>query len=89
MHKNQINSSQVTNCITPEHGPRVRLSAVMTSIENLSFNIEFNHNWIGDFCELCKKCVRACPGEAMYEVPLKPNDEINTYIDQVKCFPSF
>lgn len=75
--------------ITPEHGPRVRLSAVFTSIENLPFNQEYNHSWIGDFCQSCKRCVKTCPGEAMYDEPLTPNDEIITYVDQQKCFPYF
>ncbi|MFW9825056.1 MAG: 4Fe-4S dicluster domain-containing protein [Candidatus Thorarchaeota archaeon] len=75
--------------ITPEHGPRVRLAAVFTSIENLPFNGEFSHSWIGKFCQSCKKCVKTCPGKAMYDEPLKPNDDIITYVDQDKCFPYF
>ena len=75
--------------ITPEHGARVRLAVVFTNIENLPFNTEFPHNWIGEFCQTCKRCAKTCPGQAMYDEPLVPNDEIITYVDQEKCFPYF
>lgn len=75
--------------ITPEHGPRVRLSAIFTSIENLPFNKENELSWIYDFCLVCKRCVRTCPGQAMLEEPKLSEGELLTFIDNEKCFPYF
>lgn len=36
--------------ITPEHGPRVRLAAVFTSIKNLPVTDTNTHAWIRDYC---------------------------------------
>lgn len=75
--------------ITPEHGPRVRLSAIFTNIENLPFTKNDDLSWIYDFCLVCKKCQRTCPGNAMLEEPTVSDGELLTFIDNEKCFPYF
>ena len=54
--------------ITPESGPRQKISAIFTSIENLPFNEVNEHSWIADYCETCGKCIKKCPEDAMIEI---------------------
>lgn len=44
--------------ISLEYGPRFRLAAVFTSIENLLFSEENGHNWIKDYCDSCRRCIK-------------------------------
>ncbi|KKN14217.1 hypothetical protein LCGC14_0998330 [marine sediment metagenome] len=76
--------------ITPEFGPRQRLSIIATSIENLPFNAdpENPHSWIKDFCQKCGECIKGCPGKAILKQPLI-KDTGHTHIDNSKCFPQF
>ena len=75
--------------ITPEYGPRVRLGAVFTSIQDLPFNEGNDHQWIRDFCENCRICHRECPPDAFYDNPiLDPNGQ-ETYVKNELCFPYF
>lgn len=53
--------------ITPEFGPRQRISAIFTSISNLPQNGSISHSWMANFCEKCGKCIRSCPGNAITE----------------------
>lgn len=57
--------------ITPELGPRQKISAIFTSIENLPFNNYNEHSWISDYCNNCGKCMKKCPNDAIveYEYP--------------------
>jgi len=75
--------------ITPEHGPRVRLAAVLTNIENLPYSARNDHAWIGDFCASCEVCVRKCPTEAIYPEPIEHPDGRITCVDNDRCFPYF
>ncbi len=75
--------------ITPEHGPRVRLAAVFTSIENLPFNEGNNHSWVREFCDKCRICHRECPPAAFYEDPVEQEDGQVTYVKNEFCFPYF
>ena len=54
--------------ITPELGPRLKISAIFTSIENLPVKEGEDHSWISDYCERCSKCRIACPENAMIEI---------------------
>ncbi len=75
--------------IGPEFGLRHRLSAIFTSIENLPFSTSNEHNWIEDYCNSCKICVKECPGQAIYGSPKKHENGSKTYIEDEKCFPPF
>lgn len=75
--------------ITPEHGPRVRLAAVFTSIDDLPFAGDNAHTWIADFCRRCCHCVRACPADAILEEPVAHESGQLTYILNERCFPIF
>jgi epoxyqueuosine reductase len=76
--------------ITPEHGPRVRLAAIFTDIDNLPFHEgPTKHEWILDFCKRCLVCVRKCPREAIFPEPrVQPSGRI-TCVDNQRCFPYF
>lgn len=70
--------------ITPEFGPRQRLSAIFTSIQNLPVNGFNEHSWIPDFCKKCGKCIKNCPENAITEESLE-NGEIKTIIMKDFC----
>ena len=75
--------------ITPKFGPRVRLAAVYTNIENLPFEEENNHEWIEKYCQSCKRCVKECPPQAIWGNPVKHETGLVTYIEQQSCFEYF
>ena len=71
--------------ITPGFGPRQRISAIFTSIENLPVSNENEHEWLKGFCATCGNCVRKCPGKAIYKEPLvRPAGRLS-HIDGGKC----
>ena len=53
--------------ITPELGPRQKISAIFVSIANLPIKETNEHSWITDYCEKCGKCIKACPEKALIE----------------------
>ncbi|MCE5214699.1 MAG: epoxyqueuosine reductase [Methanobacterium sp.] len=53
--------------ITPELGPRLKISAILTSIENLPLKEGADHSWISQYCDRCSKCRIACPENALVE----------------------
>jgi epoxyqueuosine reductase len=75
--------------ITPRFGPRVRLAAVFTAIENLPLSRENGHQWIETYCELCKLCVKACPPQAILENPVVRANGLVTCTVSDRCFPYF
>ncbi|MFX0050568.1 MAG: [Fe-S]-binding protein [Candidatus Hodarchaeota archaeon] len=75
--------------ITPEHGPRVRLAAIYTNIENLPFVETNDHEWINLFCQKCGRCMRKCPGFAFYDQPILNENGLLTHIKNEFCFPIF
>lgn len=75
--------------ITPEFGPRHRLAAIFTSIENLPFANKNEHSWIPAFCATCGRCIEKCPGKAIYEHPIHNANGTITHIDSDKCFVEF
>jgi epoxyqueuosine reductase len=71
--------------ITPEFGPRQRISAIFTSIGNLAPTDSSEHEWIRGFCSTCGNCVRKCPAGAIYEKPVEHPDGRLSHIDGDKC----
>ncbi|MDP3066440.1 MAG: 4Fe-4S binding protein [Methanobacteriaceae archaeon] len=53
--------------ISPELGPRQKISAILVSIENLPVKEHSEYSWITDYCDKCGKCVKACPEKALIE----------------------
>ena len=53
--------------ITPELGPRQKISAIFVSIANLPLKHDNPYTWIPEYCEMCGKCIKACPEEALIE----------------------
>ena len=75
--------------MTRNHGPRVRLAAVFTEIENLLVYEGDEHAWVLDYCESCKRCIRECPPSAFYDKPIHHENGLVTVLDNRKCFPYF
>jgi ferredoxin len=75
--------------ITPRFGPRVRLAAVFTSIENLPYGRENPHGWIEHYCDLCRLCAKECPPQAILEKPVASATGLITCTVNEKCFPYF
>ena len=75
--------------ITPQFGPRVRLAAVFTEIENLPLNASDEFSWVLDFYQYCRRCVRDCPPNAFYDEPIHHKNGLVTVLDNTKCFPYF
>jgi ferredoxin len=75
--------------ITPQFGPRVRLAAVFTEVENFPVYDGDEHAWVLDFCESCRRCIRDCPPDAFYESPIYHENGLVTVLDNRKCFPYF
>ncbi len=75
--------------ITPEFGPRVRVAAVFTSIEDLPDTATDEHAWIDDFCRECVKCVRQCPPDAIRTEPIRFESGRVSCVDPERCLPYF
>lgn len=75
--------------ITPQFGPRQRISAIFANIDNLPVSESNEHLWIGDFCARCGKCLRACPSKAILEQPIEHKSGRKTHIVREKCLPVF
>ncbi len=71
--------------ITPEFGPRARLAAIFTSIENLPLTDSEELAWIENFCAKCGNCIKSCPEKAILEKPLLREGGTVTHIMKDKC----
>lgn len=71
--------------ITPEFGPRQRLSAIFTSIQNLPVNNDNEHSWIPDFCAKCGKCIKNCPGNAIIQEKSPESGKARTKVIKDLC----
>lgn len=75
--------------ISPEDGALLRINTIYTNIENLPIPAENPHAWVRDFCARCRKCVRSCPVNAIYEQPQpQPNGRVKC-IDAKTCLDYF
>jgi reductive dehalogenase len=50
--------------ITPEYGPRVRISKVYTDMENVGYDKARTFG-VASFCKNCKRCAVSCPSQAI------------------------
>jgi len=75
--------------ISPHVGPRQRIAAVYTSIENLPEITTNEHLWIKDFCAQCKRCVKACPTKAIFAKPKNDHHDTFKHIDYIRCAIAF
>jgi epoxyqueuosine reductase QueG len=71
--------------ITPNEGARLRINTIYTNITNLPIQTENEHLWVRDFCAMCKKCIRGCPVQAIYEQPRPRGDGGMQCIDHAAC----
>ena len=71
--------------ITPEFGPRQRISAIFTSINNLPIEEEDNHSWIPNFCAKCRNCINNCPENAFLEIKSPETGETTTKVVKDRC----
>jgi reductive dehalogenase len=62
--------------ITPKYGPRVRLAKVITDLP-MAFDKPISFG-VKEFCEVCKKCVTMCPGNAISDGPQTMNPTSKT-----------
>jgi ferredoxin len=81
--------------VTPEYGPRVRLAPVFIEHKIFEFTDNREHDWIEEYCELCKLCAKACPIQAInpkknVAIDNVPGvDAMRTCIDRESCFEYF
>lgn len=75
--------------ISPHDGARLRINVVYTNITNLPIVQENPHAWVHDFCAMCRKCVRKCPAEAIYQQPQEEESGHVQCIDSKKCLDYF
>lgn len=75
--------------MTRHNGPRVRLAAVYTDIENLPLSQDNPHGWIRDYCETCNLCVQKCPVDAIYMETKTAGDGGPVFIDHTLCAVPF
>lgn len=75
--------------ITRNNGPRIRLAAVYTDIENLPFAQENQHKWVRDYCENCNICIQKCPVDAIYLETKTLADGDPAFIDHTICAMPF
>lgn len=71
--------------ITPDEGTRLRINTIYTNISNLPIQEENEHLWVRDFCAMCKKCIRSCPVQAIYDQPRPRGDGGMQCIDHAAC----
>lgn len=71
--------------ITPEEGARLRINTIYTNITNLPIEVENEHLWVRDFCAMCKKCIRGCPVQAIFDQPRPRGDGGLQCIDHDAC----
>ncbi|MBC7224880.1 MAG: epoxyqueuosine reductase [Anaerolineae bacterium] len=77
--------------ISEPAGPSQRIAAVYTNITNLPYTDQggLAYAWIPEFCEMCNRCVRACPAGAIHREPDMREGGPRQCIDPHKCVVVF
>lgn len=75
--------------ITKNNGPRIRLAAVFSDIENLPFAQRNPHHWVRDYCQSCNLCIEKCPVGAIYPQTKTHPDGGPVFIDHTICADPF
>jgi len=75
--------------ISKANGPRIRLAAVFTDIENLPFSEKNPHLWVRDYCQSCNTCIEKCPADAIYPETQIHADGGPVFVDHTKCAMPF
>ena len=71
--------------ISPHEGARLRINTIYTNITNLPLHAGDEHEWVRDFCAMCKRCIRKCPPKAIYPEPRPRGDGGMQCIDHDTC----
>ena len=71
--------------ITPQEGALLRINTIYTNITNLPVSPPNEHLWVRDFCAMCKKCIRSCPVQAIYDQPRPRGDGGMQCIEHDAC----
>jgi len=75
--------------ISPGEGARLRINTIYTNITNLPTpqvtGAANEHLWVRDFCAMCKKCMRLCPVEAIFDEPQPRGDGGMQTIEHATC----
>jgi epoxyqueuosine reductase len=75
--------------ITPEFGPCARLAALFIDVDDLPVAEGNDHQWVAEFCETCKRCIKTCPAGAILEEPRVLEDGTLVFIEPEKCVVPF
>jgi ferredoxin len=73
--------------ITPQEGARLRINTIYTNITNspIADPTDNPHLWVRDFCAMCRKCIRECPVEAIFDQPQPRSNGGMQCIDHAAC----
>jgi len=74
--------------ISPEFGPRQRLSMIATEATPLP-RVKHKDFGIAKYCKKCAACVKACPENAILAEPVTNENGTVTRIDYSKCLQQF
>lgn len=81
--------------ITPEFGQRLRLAPVFVEHKYFEYTDNRDHDWIEEYCELCQRCEKECPQQAIYSERVVRIEDVpgvgthRTCIDRDLCFDYF
>ncbi|MFW9787434.1 MAG: 4Fe-4S dicluster domain-containing protein [Candidatus Thorarchaeota archaeon] len=81
--------------ITPKFGQRIRLAPVFVEHKYFEYTDNRDHDWIENYCKLCRRCEKECPQQAIYSekivrmVDVPGIGQWKTCIDRDKCFDFF
>lgn len=75
--------------ISPQEGTRLRLNVVYTNIDNLTETEQNPHFWVRDFCAMCRKCIRDCPPQAIYDDGEIDSNGRKKTVEYDKCLDYF